>query len=270
MKTRAPISESRRAESRRAEIRRAEIRRAEQVRVEGLRASQLRANHRRAVRLAATPGALAGIFAFLVVWAVASLVAGLVVGAVLALLAGVGTWMLAVPLVTRLAGATPAGPERQPRAHNLLDGLCPSAGVPKPDLWVLDTDVPNAMVAATHPGRARLILTSGLLSLLTRIELEGILAHELMHLRSGEVVPATLVAATGWPLLGRVPGRYQEEAADLAATSLTRYPPGLAAALEKMPDRLPVSGIGAKLTGHMWLVSPGAAPGPRAAALREL
>lgn len=271
MRTRSPISEARRAESRRSDARRAEIRRTEQLRVEGIRASQLEANRRRGIRLAATPGAVVGVVSLAATWAAASLIPGLVVGAVLGTVVGTGSWALAAPLALRLTGATPAGALLQPRAHNLLDGLCPSAGVPRPELWVLDNaDILNAMMIATNPARARLVVTSALLSALTRVELEAVLAHELMHLRSGDAVPATLAVSTGWALLATTPASDREEAADLGAVSLIRYPRALAAALERMTDDIPVSGIAAKLTRHMWLASTSAPPTPRAAALREL
>lgn len=270
MRTRVPVSEARRAESVRAQARRAEARRAELLVAESQRADQLRATRRRALELAASPGAVLGVAAFAVTWAASSLVPALVVGLVLGILAGAAAWSLAVPVTMRLVGATLAPSERQPRAHNLLDGLCPGAGVPKPELWVLDTPVPNSMVVGTDPARARLVLTTGLLDVLTLVELEAVLAHELMHLRSGDAVPATVAISSGWALAGRLPGRHREEAADLAALSLTRYPPGLAAALEKVPDRIPLAGLAARLTGHIWLASPGAPAGPRAAVLRQM
>ncbi|MGH9070692.1 MAG: M48 family metalloprotease [Acidimicrobiales bacterium] len=270
MRTRAPVSEAHRAEAGRYAARRAETRRVEQVRVEALRADQMRANCRRAALFAATPGVLVGFAALAAAWAATSVVPGLVVGLVVGGLVAAAARLLAVRLVMRLVGAVPAGSEAQPRTHNLLDGLCPSAGVTRPQVWVLDHQVPNAMVVAANPARARLILTTGLLDLLNRVELEGVLAQLLMHLRSGDAVPATIAVATGRAWFADRTSRGREEAADLAASSLTCYPRGLAASLERLSGELPVDGMAARLTARLWLASPGTPPGPRAAALREL
>lgn len=270
MRTRAPISDARRTETRRIESRRSETRRAEQARGEALRAAQLQASRRRGMRLAAAPGVAIGLILLGAIWGATSFVPGLVVGVIVGVLVAVGAWNLGAPLAVKLTGAAPAGPDQQPRVHNLLDGLCGSAGVAKPRLWVLDCDIPNAMVVATNPARARLVLTSGLLEALARVELEAVLSHELMHLRSGDVLPATVAVASGWALVATVAARDRELAADLAAVALTRYPPALAAVLERMTDRLPVSGIAATLSAHLWFSSPGAPCAPRAAVLREL
>lgn len=239
---------------------------------EGLRAQRVRANRWRAVRVAAAPAVLVGALGFLVVWAASSPVAAGVVGVVVAALVGALVRAMGASLTTWIVGASPAGPERQPRVHNLLDRLCPSAGVARPEVWVLDSETPNAMLVATAERRARLVVTAGLVSRLSRVELEAVLAHELMHLRSGDAIPSTVAVAAGWPLLAGIACAGRERDADLAAASLTRYPPGLAAALESLdgPGALPVGGLAARLSAHLWLASPGAPLGPRIAELRGL
>lgn len=279
----APGSQAHRAQTHRAQAhqaqahqaqgRRAEGPRAEDRRAEGRRAQVLGSNRRGGIRLAARPGVVVGVASFLLAWAASALWVAVVVGVVIATLAGVGVWVLATPLATRLIGARAADAGRQPRVHNLLDRLCPSAGVTRPELWVLDSDVPNSAMLETRTRRARLVVTTALVASLTRVELEAVLAHELMHLRSGDAIPATLAVVAAWPAPARArdPGA-REAGADLAAVEVTRYPPGLAAALEviEATARVPLAGLAGRLSAHLWLASPGAPLGPRIAVLRDL
>lgn len=200
-----------------------------------------------AVVLAALPG---------VAWYV-GLAAGVLVGAALLL------WWCrsASGRVLRALGSVPADEVRHARYSNLVDGLCLSFGVDRPDLHVLETPALNAASVDGRNG-AHLICTAGLLERLDRVELEGILAHELSHIRSGESAAATLaVALIGYPLLGgRGPvggalgglgarleparerlwswslGPDRELDADRVAVGVTRYPPGLYRALRTIRD----------------------------------
>jgi heat shock protein HtpX len=190
------------------------------------------------------------------------LIAGVVVFVVVA--AGLGGWArfggdrrALGPLVTRSAD-----PVDDARVVNLIEGLSVGAGVRQPRLLVVDTPGLNAMAAGTTPARAMVVVTSGLLAELSRIELEAVLAEELVLIRHQETVPATVLAATFG--LGRgigVPGD-RDTRADTAAVTLTRYPPALAAALEKVHAKgAQVPGVPGSLR-HLWLADPaGPTPG---------
>jgi len=200
-----------------------------------------------------------------------------------------------VRLAARVGGR-PASAARDARLVNLADGLGVALGVPVPELRVLDDPAPNAIVLGSKPSSAVLVCTSGLLGLLDRMELEGLLAHELAHVKRGDLARAAvatralglvaLAAPSGAALLARAAGTARESLADLHAVGVTRYPPGLASALEKIaaaPDARP-GGLGARvarLTAGLWCApldeAQGAAPrigvltvAERAAALREL
>jgi heat shock protein HtpX len=156
----------------------------------------------------------------------------------------------------------PADPVADARALNLIEGLSVGAGVRQPRLLVVDTPGLNAMASGTTPDRATVVVTSGLLGELSRIELEAVLAEELTLIRHREIVPATVLAATFG--LGRgigLPGD-RDTRADTAAVTLTRYPPALAAALEKVEAKgAQVAGVPGSLR-HLWLADPaGPAPG---------
>ncbi len=269
------VTERRSDDRRSADRSRAESRRSEQLGDEHRRTGYQRANRRRAGLLAAGPAVLVGVIAVGLTWVGSGWLLAVVVGIV----AGCSTFILVVrqagPLTLRLIGAAPAGDAAQPRVHNLVEGLCVSAGVAKPEVYVLDSDVANALVVATNPRRSCVVVTTGLVRRLSRVELEGVLAREIAKLRSGDALPATVAVVTGWPLV--LPSRTRaartaasQARADLAALSLTCYPPGLAAALEALTDELPLTGWAARLTEHLWLGSSGAPAGPRAAELRAL
>jgi len=175
-------------------------------------------------------------------------VAGVIVGAatgvwwagVLALVVvGAGVWAgLVAPRLGRaearaLRFVGPARPAdgREVRLLNLVESLAPSAGLPRPHCLVLDDGSANALVLGRDQRHGWLAVTTGLLSRLSLMELEGVVAQCLVQLRDGSTVRPTLALAlrNGRGLARNGPDPHL--AADLAAVSLTRYPPGLASAL---------------------------------------
>ena len=153
-------------------------------------------------------------------------------------------------MVVRSVGATPSDEWEHPRLHNLVDGLCATMGLPRPTICVVDSAVPNAMAVGRDPDSAKLVVTSGLDESLTLVELEGVLAHELVHIKRHDTVVAGLavVVTVPWAVLRgnaagadrvhTLVGRGREFSADQrAAAVVVRYPPGIGSALEVMVDR---------------------------------
>jgi heat shock protein HtpX len=232
------------------------------------------AGNRRAYQLcvALLVGGLA-LFGLLVTLALGLGVGGLGAGLGLAVLVvgfapGVGE-----RAALRDAGAEPADPQRLPRYHNLVAGLAHAAGLPVPRLYVVDSAAANAFSVGRDPERSALVVTSGLLTGLNRVELEGVLAHELSHIWSWGARLATLGVA-----LGRVPGLLRlvaptrrEFDADEGGARLTRYPPGLVSALKKLSAGDPPPPR--PRLGHLWIVAQDPTHPPvaaRIAALQEL
>jgi len=199
--------------------------------------------------------------------------------------------------------AHPADPVQYARLHNLVEGLCIAAGLPKPKVYVVDDPAPNAFATGRNPKHAAIAVTSGLLEKMNRVELEGVIAHELSHVRNYDILVSTLaVTLVGaiallanigirmmwWnggrvrregdrdggnplaivglvllifaPLIGKVMqaavSRRRETLADVSACQLTRYPPGLIAALEKLRDDTTVTHSATTATAHMWIEQP--------------
>jgi heat shock protein HtpX len=111
---------------------------------------------------------------------------------------------------------------------------------------VVEDDAPDVLVVGRGPRHVTLVVTRGLVDQLSRVELEGVLAHEISIVRFGDVEPATVAVAALAPwriLVGSPPTPRPKIAparsdmlADLRAVSLTRYPPGLISAFEKIGD----------------------------------
>jgi heat shock protein HtpX len=106
-------------------------------------------------------------------------------------------WAIAsspVAKVLAFAGARPAGPA-EADAKRLVENLAIGAGLPKPRLYVIDNAAPNAFAAGMHPSRSVIAVTAGLLKLMDRRELEGVLAHELSHIGNHDTRLNTIIAA---------------------------------------------------------------------------
>jgi len=186
---------------------------------------------------------------------VAGLVLGLVLGVAVGPLVGAVTGVVVLVVVTvvlrraadglavSMLGAVPLGDGEDPGLENLVDGLCATFGLRVPALMVVDDEVPNACALGRDPSHAVVVVTTGLLDRLDLIEMEGVVAHELAHVKRHDnaVTVAALAALrpVGWlgggdrwlhAALG--PGR--EYRADQVAAATVRYPPGLRDALEAL------------------------------------
>jgi heat shock protein HtpX len=84
-------------------------------------------------------------------------------------------------------GSSAIGRHDNPRLYNLVQNLCISRGLAMPKLRILETDAPNAFASGTRPEQYTITVTRGLLDLLNDRELEAVLAHELTHIRNGDV-----------------------------------------------------------------------------------
>lgn len=210
-----------------------------------------------------------GILPALVVGVLLVLVHPLV-GAVVALALGVG-WVLAVR--TRIAAAprhvieglpvSPLPEGASPRLENVLEGLCATSGVAAPEVSLVSSPAMNALVTASGT-QTHLVLTTGLVDQLGRLELEGVLANLLGRVKDGSARYSTLVLALlgtssrAAKLLGTHLGDQRAVLSDLAAVDLTRYPPGLISALSTMAEHGTQVAAAPTVTLPLWLAPAGA------------
>jgi len=203
--------------------------------------ARARANRHRTILLALAGAALPAV----VLGVVLGVAAGIVIGAVVAVVVLAAVAVLMVHAALRIALAVIGGhaaPEDQlPALANQVDGLSATVGVRRPRLWLVDDPVPDACaLSGWADARAVLVVTTGLLDLLGIIELEGVIAHELVHMKREDATASAVAVATaglvsaafaGDRLLHWAVGRGREYEADQAAALAVRYPPGLRDAL---------------------------------------
>jgi heat shock protein HtpX len=231
---------------------------------------------------------------------------GVVIAFVIAMALAWGSYYNSDKIAIAASRAQPADETEYRRYHNLVEGLCIAAGLPKPRLYVVDDPAPNAFATGRNPKHAALAVTTGLLDVMNRVELEGVIAHELSHVKNYDILVTTIaVTAVGtialisdiglrfafWGglsgrrdnngdsgplgaviaiaslavlmlapfagyLMQMAMSRNREYLADASGVQLTRYPPGLISALEKLRDDQAVVHHATKATAQMWIEQP--------------
>lgn len=265
---------------------------------------EIRSNKRRSVLLVIS----FVLFVVLVGAAVGYLIGGgpvtMVVALVVAGITAFASYWKSDAIALRVSRAHPADPVTYARLHNLVEGLCIAGGLPKPAVYVIDDPAPNAFATGRNPRHAAIAVTTGLLEKMNRVELEGVVAHELSHIRNYDILVSTLavtmvgaiavmtdvairlmwwnggrvsrsgdrdrggnpLALVGFALLILAPivakamqaavSRRRETLADVSACQLTRYPPGLIGALEKLKSDTTTTHSASMATAHMWIEQP--------------
>lgn len=97
-------------------------------------------------------------------------------------------------LVLAMNGARPANQEQDKLLSSLLDGLCIASGLPRPKLYVINDPSPNAFATGRNPKNAVICVTTGLIDKMDKYELEGVLAHELSHIKNYDILLSTVIS----------------------------------------------------------------------------
>src|SRR5690242_8107891 len=166
------------------------------------------------------------IAGFLIVWLVVGLIVGwlaygqggAIAGAIILGLLGVGAALYAYyfgsSTVLAAMGAQPADPRQYQQLYNIVQALAIGDGLPMPKVYVINDPSPNAFATGRDPNHASVTVTSGLLQMMNREELEGVLAHEMSHVKNFDVRlllvvttmigMAALIASVFWNSVGRM------------------------------------------------------------------
>jgi heat shock protein HtpX len=265
---------------------------------------QIASNKRRSAAL---------IFGFVLLVVLVGVVVGYLVGGgptasivalVIAAVMAVTSYWKSDAIALSVSRAVPADPATYQRLHNLVEGLCIAGGLPKPRVYIINDPAPNAFATGRNPQHAAIAVTTGLLEKLNRVELEGVVAHELSHIRNYDILVSTIavtlvgsvalmtdlgirlmwwnggrtardgdrdnganpLAIFGFVLLILAPiiakamqaavSRQRETLADVSACQMTRYPPGLISALEKLRADQTATHSASMATAHMWIEQP--------------
>jgi heat shock protein HtpX len=119
----------------------------------------------------------------------------LVVVGVVGIVYGIFSWLAAGGIVAGATGAQPADKAEYPRVYHVVETVAIAAGLPQPPpIYVVDDPAPNAFAAGRSPDKAYVCVTTGLLNLMDERELEGVIAHEISHVRNHDVRLMTLVS----------------------------------------------------------------------------
>ena len=245
---------------------------------------------------------------------------GLVIALVVAFLLATWSYFSGDKVVLASTRAKLVTPDEQPRLHNIVEGLAIAAGVPKPKVYVVPEQAPNAYATGRDPEHSSIAVTEGLLAMMNRVELEGVIAHEMSHVVDRDILLGTIVAtlvgaavllseffmrswwwggiggrrgndsngggfglimfAVGFALMAIAPlagqviklsvSRNREYLADAQGALLTRYPPGLISALQKLETAPTAMRSANNATAHLWLNQPSRIPGEKNSTMERL
>jgi heat shock protein HtpX len=186
-------------------------------------------------------------------------------GMIFALVLGGGMNVVAYFFSDKIAlvtmGAKPLSEAQAPEIHHIVARLAERAGIPKPGVYVAPTSVPNAFATGRNPANAVVCLTSGIMQMLTRDELAGVIGHELAHVKHYDMLIGTIAAtiagaisALGY-LLWFIPfgGSDREGGNPLAALAVIILAPIAAAIIQAMISRkreYNADSFGAELAGN--------------------
>jgi heat shock protein HtpX len=116
----------------------------------------------------------------------------LVFAIIFAIVMNVGSYWYSDKLVVAMSGAHPAPAADYPDLNNVVENLTITAGLPKPKVYIIDDPAPNAFATGRNAEHAVVAVTSGLLSMMNRTELEGVIAHELSHVGNKDMLVSTV------------------------------------------------------------------------------
>ncbi len=119
---------------------------------------------------------------------------GIIIAFVVAVVLNIGSYWFSASIVLRTSGAQPASEQDYPALHRMTERLVQRAGLPKPDLYVIRTKVPNAFATGRNPDHAAVAVTQGLMEMLDEQELEGVVAHELAHVKNRDILISSVAA----------------------------------------------------------------------------
>jgi len=224
----------------------------------------------------------------------------LVIAIIFAFIMNIGSYWYSDKIVLAMTHAKPIKKEDNPELYRIVENLCITAGLPLPKIYILEEWQPNAFATGRDANHAAIAVTRGLLEKLDRTELEGVISHELSHIKNKDILLQTVVVVlagiVAWVshwflrisfwggrrqergkggaiilLIGIIAAilaplaatlirlaisRKREFLADASGALLTRYPEGLARALEKIAADTERMKVANNSIAHLFIASP--------------
>jgi len=125
---------------------------------------------------------------------------GMIIAFLFAVIMNFGSYWYSDKIVLKVYRAKEVSPAEAPNLHRIVDGLAMKARIPKPKVYIVESGMPNAFATGRNPEHAAVAATTGILELLSYEEMEGVLAHELAHVKNRD----TLISAIAATLAGVV------------------------------------------------------------------
>lgn len=227
-----------------------------------------------------------------------------IIGLLFSLFSGIGSYFYSDKIVLFMTGAKPANKKEYFDFYTVAENLSIAAGLPMPKLYVIPDPAPNAFATGRDPKHAVVAATTGILQKLERAELEGVIAHELAHVKNYDILLMSIVSVlvgvvafvSDWIMRGMwfrgfsrqsdeeekggnalmfvffiffliltpivatliqlAISRRREFLADASGSLITRYPEGLARALEKISGDPHVLRTASNATAHLFIINP--------------
>ena len=220
---------------------------------------------------------------------------GVIIAFVIALAMNFFAYWSSDKLALRMAGAHEVSMQEQPRLHSTIEEVAAQAGMPKPKVYLIQNDTPNAFATGRNPQHAAVAVTTGIISLLSERELRGVLGHELGHVKNRDILTSSIVATIAgaismlafislffrnsrspyavlafllaWIIAPLAAGliraaisRTREYQADVTGAEVTHDPEALASALEKLEQGVAARPMEAtpiaESVAHLYIVHP--------------
>lgn len=119
---------------------------------------------------------------------------GLTIAFFIAIIWALISYFMSDKIALAISGAKPADEKQFLKLHNIVEGLCIAAGLPKPKVYIMQEKAINAFATGRNPQNASICVTTGALEKLDKWELEGVIAHELSHVKNRDILVMTLTA----------------------------------------------------------------------------
>lgn len=220
---------------------------------------------------------------------------GVIIALVIAVAMNFFAYWSSDKLALRMANAHEVSMQEQPRLHSTIEEVAAQAGMPKPKVYLIQNDTPNAFATGRNPQHAAVAVTTGIMSLLNERELRGVLGHELGHVKNRDILTSSIVATIAgaismlafislffrnsrspyavlafllaWIIAPLAAGliraaisRTREYQADVTGAEVTHDPEALASALEKLEQGVAARPMEAtpiaESVAHLYIVHP--------------